>query len=80
VIKFNQNWEKTTMKDDLQTLFLGFQPPKTTNNFQTKNFNNFSYRILNFGDNYKIIWATTNNYLIYTTTETGLKEVLQYLQ
>jgi len=80
VIKFNQNWEKTTMKNDLQTLFLGFQPPKTTNNFQTKSFNSFSYRILNFGDNYKIIWATTNNYLIYTTTETGLKEVLSYLQ
>jgi len=80
VLKFNQNWEKTTMKNDLQTLFLGFQPPKTTNNFETKRFNNFSYRILNFGDNYKIIWAIVNNYLIYTTTETGLKEVLPYLQ
>jgi hypothetical protein len=80
VIKFNQNWEKTTIKKDLQTLFLGFQPPRTTNNFQTKSFNNFSYRILNFDDNYKIVWATTNNYLIYTTTETGLKEVFRYLQ
>jgi len=80
VLKFNQNWEKTTMKNDLQTLFLGSQPPKTNNNFQTKNFNNFSYRILNFGDNYKIIWALTSNYLIYTTTETGFKEVISYLQ
>lgn len=80
VIKFNQDWEKTTMKDDLQTLFLGLKSPKTTKNFQSKTIDNFSYRILDFGDNYKIIWGVLNNYLIYTTTETGLKEMVNYLK
>ena len=47
-IKFNQEWEKLTMKEDLKTLFLGLEPPKTKNNFVTKKQGNYSYRILDF--------------------------------
>jgi len=80
VLKFNQTWEKTTMKNDLQSLFLDSQPPKTKNKFETRKIDNFSYRILYFGDNYKIIWSIVNNYLIYSTTETGLEEIIDYLK
>ena len=80
VEKFNQQWEKLSMKDDLKTLFLGNEPPPTKNNFVTKKIDNLSYRILDFGNNYKIIWTIINNYLIYSTTETGLKEIISYLK
>jgi hypothetical protein len=79
-LKFNQEWEKLTMKEDLKTLFLGLEPPKTKNNFFTKKYKKYSYRILDFGDNFKIIWTLADNYLIYSTTETGLKNILNLLQ
>jgi hypothetical protein len=79
-IKFNQEWEKLTMKEDLKTLFLGLEPPKTKNNFVTKKQGNYSYRILDFGDNFEIIWALADNYLIYSTTEMGLKDIFSLLQ
>jgi hypothetical protein len=79
-LKFNQEWEKFTMKEDLKTLFLGFQPPKTKNNFVTKKQGDYSYRILDFGDNFKIIWALADNYLIYSTTETGIKDIFDLLK
>jgi hypothetical protein len=79
-LKFNQEWEKLTMKEDLKTLFLGLKPPKTKNNFFTKKYKKYSYRILDFGDNFKIIWTLADNYLIYSTTETGLKNILNLLQ
>jgi hypothetical protein len=68
------------MKEDLKTLFLGLEPPKTKNNFFTKKYKKYSYRILDFGDNFKIIWTLADNYLIYSTTETGLKNILNLLQ
>jgi hypothetical protein len=68
------------MKEDLKTLFLGFQPPKTKNNFVTKKQGDYSYRILDFGDNFKIIWALADNYLIYSTTETGIKDIFDLLK
>jgi hypothetical protein len=80
VLKFNQEWEKLTMKEDLKTLFLGLEPPKTKNNFLTKKYKKYSYRILDFGDNFKIIWTLADNYLIYSATETGLKNILGLLQ
>jgi hypothetical protein len=80
VLKFNQEWEKLTMKEDLKTLFLGLEPPKTKNNFVTKKQGNYSYRILDFGDNFKIIWALVDNYLIYSTTEMGFKDILSFLK
>jgi len=79
-VKFNQEWEKLAMKEDLKTLFLGLEPPKTKNNFITKKQGNYSYRILDFGDNFKIIWILADNYLIYSTTEMGLKDIFSLLQ
>jgi hypothetical protein len=78
-LKFNQEWEKFTMKENLKTLFLGLEPPKTKNNFLTKKQGTYSYRILDFGDNFKIIWTLVDNYLIYATTEMGLKDILDHL-
>jgi hypothetical protein len=63
------------MKEDLKTLFLGLEPPKTKNNFITKKQGNYSYRILDFGDNFKIIWTLSDNYIIYSTTETGVIDI-----
>jgi hypothetical protein len=80
VLKFNQEWEKTTMREDLKTLFLGLEPPKIKNNFVTKKQGNYSYRILDFGDNFKIIWTLADNYLIYSATETGLKDIFNLLK
>ena len=80
VLKFNQEWEKLAMKEDLKTLFLGLEPPKTKNNFVTKKQGDYSYRILDFGDNFKIIWALADNYLIYSTTETGIKDIFDLLK
>jgi hypothetical protein len=80
VLKFNQEWEKLTMKEDLKTLFLGLEPPKTQNNFVTKKQGDYSYRILDFGNNFKIIWTLGDNYLIYSTTEMGLKDIFSLLQ
>ena len=79
-VSFNQEWEKLTMREDLKTLFLGLEPPKTKNNFVTKNQGKYSYRLLDFGDNFKIIWAIADNYLIYSTTEAGIKEIFSFLQ
>jgi hypothetical protein len=79
VLKFNQEWEKLTMKEDLKTLFLGLEPPKTKNNFVPKKQGDYSYRVLDFGDNFKIIWALADNYLIYSSTETGTKDILSLL-
>ena len=80
IIKINQEWEKSTMREDLKTLFFGLEPPKTKNNFVTQKYKEYSYRILNFGDNFKIIWLVADNYLIYGVTETGVKEILNLLQ
>jgi hypothetical protein len=80
VEKFNQKWEKLTMKEDLKTLFLGFEPPKTKNNFVTRKQGDYSYRILDFGNNFKIIWTIADNYLIYASTEIGVKEILSFLK
>jgi len=80
VEKFNQNWEKLNMKEDLKTLFLGLEAPKTKNNFVTKKQEGYSYRILNFGDNFKIIWTIVDNYLIYSTTEMGIKEIFSFFR
>jgi hypothetical protein len=80
VLKFNQEWEKLTMKEDLKILFLGLEPPKTKNNFVTKKQGNYSYRILDLGNNFKIIWALADNYLIYSTTEMGVKDIFSLLQ
>jgi hypothetical protein len=79
-LKFNQEWEKLTMKEDLKTLFLGLEPPKTKNNFVTKKQGDYSYRILDFGDNFKIIWALADNYLIYSTTEMGVSDIFSLIQ
>ena len=79
-LKFNQEWEKLTMKEDLKTLFLGLEPPKTKNNFVTKKQRDYSYRILDFGDNFKIIWALADNYLIYSTTEMGVNDIFSLIQ
>ena len=80
VKKINQEWERLTMKEDLKALFFDLEPPKTKNNFATQKYKEYSYRILNFGDNFKIIWLVVDNYLIYGTTETGVKEILDLLQ
>jgi len=75
VLKFNNLWEKTSMAKDLTTLFLEKNPQilyPTKKNFESKKINGFSYRILDFGNNYKIIWLIIDNYLIYSTTENGL--------
>jgi hypothetical protein len=79
-LKFNQEWEKLTMKEDLKTLFLGLEPPKTKNNFVTKKQGDYYYRILDFGDNFKIIWALADNYLIYSTTEMGVSDIFSLIQ
>jgi hypothetical protein len=79
-LKFNQEWEKTTMREDLKTLFLGFEPPKTRNSFITKKQENYFYRILDFGDNFKIIWTLVDNYIIYSTTEMGLRDIFSLLK
>jgi hypothetical protein len=79
-LKFNQEWEKSTMKENLKTLFLGLEPPKTKNNFVTKKQRDYSYRILDFGDNFKIIWSVADDYLIYSTTEIGLKDIFNLFQ
>jgi hypothetical protein len=79
-LRFNEEWEKLRMEEDLKTLFLGLEPPKTKNNFVTKQHGNYSYRILDLGDNFKIIWTLADNYLIYSTTEMGLKDILDFLQ
>lgn len=80
VEKFNQQWERLFMRDDLRILFLDKKSIKTKNNFVTKKINNFSYRILDFGDNYKIIWAIINKYLVYSTTEDGIKEIINHFR
>jgi hypothetical protein len=79
VKKFNENWEKLSMANDLKSLFLGLDPGKIDKSFTTKNYGNYSYRILDLGNNYKIIWAIVDKYLIYSTTETGLKEIIDNL-
>lgn len=79
VQKFNQEWEKLTMRDDLKTLFLGLEPPKTKNNFLTKKQENYSYRILDFGNNFKIIWTVIDNYIIYSASEMGIKDIFSFL-
>jgi len=79
-LKFNQEWEKSTIKEDLKTLFLGLNPPKSKNNFITKRQENYSYRILDLGDKFKIIWTIVDNYLIYSTTEMGVKDILGFLK
>lgn len=79
VKKFNQNWEKISMANDLKTLFLGLDPGKISNKFISRSYKNYSYRILDLGDNYKIIWSIVNQYLIYSTTEAGLKTIIDNL-
>jgi hypothetical protein len=79
-LKFNQEWEKLTMKEDLKTLFLGLKPPRTKNNFFTKKYKKYSYRILDFGDNFKIIWSVADNHIIYSSTETGIKKIFDSIE
>jgi hypothetical protein len=79
-LKFNQEWEKLTMKEDLKTLFLGLKPPKTKNNFFTKKYKKYSYRILDFGENFKIIWSIADNYIIYSSTEAGIKKIFDSIE
>jgi hypothetical protein len=79
-LKFNQEWEKLTMKEDLKTLFLGLKPPKTKNKFLPKKYKKYSYRILDFGDNFKIIWSIADNYIIYSSTETGIKKIFDSIK
>ncbi len=79
VKKFNENWEKISMANDLKTLFLGLDSVKINNKFISRDYKNYSYRILDLGDNYKIIWSIAKQYLIYSTTETGLKDIMDNL-
>ena len=83
VVKFNNLWEKNSMASDLKTLFLDknselLYPNKK--NFESKKINGLSYRILDFGNNYKIIWTTIDNYLIYSSTENGLSIIFSVLK
>ena len=83
VVKFNNLWEKNSMASDLKTLFLDknselLYPNKK--NFESKKINGLSYRILDFGNNYKIIWTTIDDYLIYSTTENGLSIIFSVLK
>jgi hypothetical protein len=80
VVKFNQEWERSSMREDLNILFFGLKPPEKKVSFTTKKIGRFTYRILDLGDNFKIIWAVANDYLIYSTTETGIKEIFNILQ
>ena len=79
ILAFNKEWENKNMSEDLQTLFLDFKPLISKKTFITKTYKNYSYRILDFGDNFKIIWSLIDNYLIYSTTERGLKEIIDLL-
>ena len=79
-LRFNQEWEKLTMKEDLKTLFLGLEPPNTKNKFFTKKYKKYSYRILDFGENFKIIWSIADNYIIYSSTETGIKKIFDSIE
>jgi hypothetical protein len=79
ILAFNKEWENKNMNEDLQTLFLDFKPLISKKTFVTKTYKNYSYRILDFGDNFKIIWSLIDNYLIYSTTERGLKEIIDLL-
>ena len=73
---FNKNWEKMNMSNDLKTLFLGLKPGKPLRDyFVTKENYGLTYRVFYFDNNYKVIWAITNNFLIYTATENGLKKI-----
>lgn len=76
VENFNAKWEKTSMANDLKTLFLDSAPSKINGKFISKIYKNYSYRILDLSNNYKIIWTVIDKYLIYSTTETGLKEII----
>ncbi len=72
----NEKWEKSNMVKDLSSLFWQMDPGKPTqNNFISKKFKNYSYRMLNFSNNYQLIWALEKNYLIYTSSEAAIKKI-----
>lgn len=72
----NEKWEKSNMIKDLSSLFWQMDPGKPTqNNFISKKFKNYSYRMLNFSNNYQLIWALEKNYLIYTSSEAAIKKI-----
>lgn len=79
VKSFNQDWEKKGMANDLKTLFFDTDPGKPLSGFTSKKLNNISYRIVNFKNNYQLIWLIDKDYLIYTTSENGLKKVISDL-
>ena len=81
VKNFNKNWEKMGMVDDLKTLFWGVNPGKPlTNSFLSKKINELEYRLINFNNNYQILWSVTSQFLIYTSTETGFKKIIPSLK
>lgn len=78
--EFNKKWEKQNMANDLRTLFLGLNPGKINQSFVSRNYLGYSYRILDIGNNFKIIWSVVDNYLVYSTTERGLKDIIDNLK
>lgn len=79
VENFNKKWEESGMANDLKNLFLVSFSDKINKKFVTKNYRNINYRIVELGDNFKIIWSVAKNYLIYSTTETGFKDVVDVI-
>ncbi|MCS7200670.1 MAG: hypothetical protein NZ822_00765 [Patescibacteria group bacterium] len=76
---FNNQWMKGAMSSDLQTLFLGATSGKVTSRFTTKKFNNVSYNIIYFQNNFQLCWLVFHNYVVYSSSEEGLKKVMYYL-
>lgn len=78
---FNENWEKTNMAQDLKNLFFNLDPGKPLRNyFVTREIDSLAYRVIYFDNNLKIIWTVTPNYLIYSSTENGLKSIASQLK
>lgn len=79
---FNKKWEKSGMIFDIQTLFLGFKPRNQPKNqeFISREYLNYSYRIFEYDKSYKIIWAIIDEYLVYSSTEVGIKDLISYIK
>lgn len=81
VKNINLSWEKKGMANDLKTLFLGVNPGNPlSKTFSSKNYQNYEYRIINFPNNYVIIWSLPKDYLIYTSNEKGIKIILSNIK
>jgi hypothetical protein len=79
VINFNKKWEENGMIDDLKRLLLTDFSGKIDKKFESRTYRGIEYRIVDLGDNFKIIWSVAKNYLIYSTTESGFKDVVDVI-